>query len=248
MTVNSISQIASTPFCGLGTQTYNVPTTGLYTVSVNVTLPWQTSDQPSTVAPTAEVQNVATVADVSGSLNSTFWTFYTAGNANGYYVWYNINSAGVDPAPAGLTGIAVTGATNATANTLAASTRTAVAAAVSGSLVTVSGATNNVGLTNVQYGACTAAADGTATTGFTFTASATGTYGSASGLVIKVNHGATNVYTLSEPTPTQPFMAGSATVQCTAGDTLTVVLTSLATADAKPNAVKGIINVFAGPV
>ncbi len=41
MTINSLSPIQSTPFCGLATQTYNVPATGLYTVQVQCTIPYQ---------------------------------------------------------------------------------------------------------------------------------------------------------------------------------------------------------------
>lgn len=256
MTINSLSTIASTPFTGLATQTLNITTTGLYTVAVRCTIPWQTSDQPSSTAnpEAAEVQTITAVADSGGSLNSTYWTFDLAGNNssggnnNGYYVWYNINSAGVDPAVAGRTGIAVAGATNATASTLGGSTRTAIAAAVpaSGNTVLVTGSTSAIILTNTQYGACTAAADGTAATGFTFAVGTTGTYGYASGLTITAKKNTTVIMTLSQPTPTQASMSGSTTVQATAGDTITVITSSLATADAKLNAVKGVINVYLG--
>lgn len=256
MTINSLSAISSTPFTGLATQTLNITTTGLYTVAVRCTIPWKSSDEPSAVAnPEAiEVQTITTVADVAGSLNSTFWTFDIAGNNNsggnnnGWYVWYNINSAGVDPAPAGRTGIEVDGATGATANTLASATRTAIAAAVpaTGNTVKVSGTTSHVILTNTQYGSCTAAADGSAATSFTFAVGTAGSYGYASGLTITAKHGSTVIMTLSQPTPTQASLSGSTTVQCTAGDVITVVTSSLATADAALNAVKGVINVYLG--
>ncbi len=247
MTINSLSLIHSTPFTGLGTQTYNVPATGRYTVGVNVTIPWQTSDAPSSVAATKNVQTITAVSDSSGSLNSTYWTFYTAGNVKGYYVWYNINAAGVDPAVSGLTGIEVAGATNATGTTLGGATRTAIAAVTGiSSYVAVTGATTATILTNVQYGESTAAADGVATTGFSFSNGTVGTYGSASGLVCKVYNQTTLLLTLSQPTPTQPLLAGSVVQQCTAGDAITVVLSSLADCDQLANAVKGVINVYAG--
>jgi len=41
MTINSLSSTASTPFVGLATQTYNVLTTGTYTVQVQATIPYQ---------------------------------------------------------------------------------------------------------------------------------------------------------------------------------------------------------------
>lgn len=248
MTINSLSPVQSTPFTGLGTQTYNVQTTGLYTMAVNVTLPWMSSDQPSATAnPQAlEVQDVTCAADTAGSRNSTWWKFYTAGDIHGYYVWYNINSAGVDPAPTGLTGIQVTGATNATASTLAGATRTAIAASAAGSYVTVTGATSHVILTNKQYGACTAASNGTASAGASFSITTTGSFGYASGLNIIGYKNSTSILALNLPTPTQPLLAGSAVVQCTAGDTLTVVLASLANVDQGANAFKGVINIFLG--
>ncbi len=248
MTINSLSPIQSTPFTGLGTQTYNVTTTGLYTLAVRVTLPWMTSDSAAARAnPQAlEVQDVTCAADTAGSRNSTWWKFYTAGNLHGYYVWYNINSAGVDPAPAGLTGIEVAGATGATASTLGGASRTAIAASAAGAYVTVSGATSHVILTNKQYGSCTAAANGTATAGASFSITTTGSYGYASGLSIVGYLNSTAILTLNQPTPTQPSLSGSAIAQATAGDTLTVVLASLADVDQGANAVKGVINIFLG--
>ncbi len=50
----------------------------------------------------------------------------------------------------------------------------------------------------------------------------------------------------NDPTPTQPSLGARATLQCTATDVITVVLTSSAAVDAAPNAVKGIINLFLG--
>ncbi len=246
MTINSLSLIQSTPFTGLGTQTWNVPTTGRYTAQVTCTIPWLASDAPSAVAQTREVQTITAAADVAGSKNSTFWTFYTAGNLHGYYVWYNINSAGVDPAPAGLTGIEVDGATGATASTLGGATRTAIAASAAGAFVTVSGSTSACILTNVQSGSCTAAADGTAATSFTFAVGTAGTYGSGSGLTITINEQTTAQLVLSQPTPTQGSLSGSVAFASTAGHTITVVTSSLATADAAANAVKGVINIYAG--
>lgn len=65
-------------------------------------------------------------ADSSGSLNSTFFTFRDQANKNRYYIWFNINGAGIDPGAAGTntqlqgrTGIMIAGATGASAATLA---------------------------------------------------------------------------------------------------------------------------------
>jgi len=76
-----------------------------------------------TGGPTNEVYTVQTVADVSGSLNSKFFNFETitaAGNITKRYLWLDVNSAGVDPAPAGRTGHTVALPTNETANNVAA--------------------------------------------------------------------------------------------------------------------------------
>lgn len=260
MTQNSVSAIASTPFTGLATQTYNVPTTGNYTATATAFLPWMTSDQPYAVANPLknEVQTITAVADVSGSLNNTYWEFTLPGNApfqvagtwySFFYVWYNINSAGTDPAPAGGYGIQVAGATNASASTLGGATRTAVAAALpaTGNTYAVSGATSATILTAAQAGATTAAVD-TGATGFTFAVGTAGSFGYASGLVLTIKHNTTIIGMASQPTPTQPLEGVSTTVQCTAGDTITVITSSLAAADALPNAVKGIINIFQGPL
>lgn len=68
-------------------------------------------------------------ADSSGNLNSTYFTFQDTKGLNRGYFWFNINSAGVDPKPAGYPqGIKVSGATNATAATLATAAFNAAAA------------------------------------------------------------------------------------------------------------------------
>lgn len=69
-----------------------------------------------------EKTTVQTVADIAGSLNSKYFEFYSANNATHYYIWYNVNSAGVDPAIAGATGVMVALATGATATTVATAT------------------------------------------------------------------------------------------------------------------------------
>ncbi len=68
-------------------------------------------------------------ADSSGSLNNTYFTFKDLAGVNAGYFWFNINKAGVDPAPAGTgKGIMVAGATGATAAALATAAFNAFAA------------------------------------------------------------------------------------------------------------------------
>lgn len=251
---NSVSQISSSPWTGLGTQTYTVVTAGTYTCQMYCSIPWDRSNTTAALAnPTSmEIQTVTTTADVAGSLNSTFWTFHTAGNTTGYYVWYNINSAGVDPAPAGLTGIAVAGATGVTANNLATATRTAINAvtgtgAGGAGTLTATGATNVVQLNATQVGTSTAAADGTAATSFAFAVTAAGSYGTLqSGLNLQIRKNSTVLFTTANPSQSQPSMGGTVTTSASVGDTITVVAASLAPADQAPNAIHGIMNVFLG--
>jgi len=125
MTINSLSPIASTPVAGLGTQTFNIPSTGLYTIGFKIFVPF--------------------VQGTSADSTST----------------------------AGQSGLQVVVALN--------------------------------GVTKLTVG------------------------GSA-----------------TNPTPTQPIVGSLIVLQCTAGDVVTVVLSSANAVDAAPNAVKGIINIFAG--
>ncbi|TXH08953.1 MAG: hypothetical protein E6R04_09670 [Spirochaetes bacterium] len=105
--------------------------------------------EPSIVtfgADVAQVQTIKTIADSSGSLNSTYFFLYAADGTK-RYVWLNINSAGVDPAPAGFTGVSVAAATSASAATIASALQSAIdglddfTASVSGNTVTVTDVT-----------------------------------------------------------------------------------------------------------
>ncbi len=115
-------------------------------------------------------QTITTVADVTGSLNSTFFLLSSINTVTGvqknFYVWFNINGAGVDPAVSGRTGVQIVGATDASANTLATAIRAALNL-LTGDFV-ATGATNAVIVTNVNPGPVTAAVDGSAATGFGF--------------------------------------------------------------------------------
>ena len=75
------------------------------------------------------------------------------------------------------------------------------------------------------------------------------TGGSALQVVVNQNTGGGPVakLTIGSPSPTQPLMGGSVSLQCGAGDVITVVLTSSAAVDNTLNAIKSIINLFQGP-
>lgn len=240
----------SSPFSGLGTAQATIVTAGIYTLQFKSFLPYLASGVNQTTAVANNVVNVTAAADSSGSKNSTWWSFNSAGDAYSYYVWYNINSAGVDPAPAGYTaGIAVAGATGATAATLATATIAAINASAAASYVTASaGTSGHLILTNVQYGSLTAAANGTASYGASFSVTQAGSDGvpAASGLVVKLKQNSTVLATYAFPSPTQPLMGGSVVIQAAASDTVSVVLSSDSVADAALNAVKSVLNLYLG--
>lgn len=248
MTVNSFQANQSASVAGLGTQTFNIVTAGSYTLSVKSTLPYSPPGSAQSSPPSPESTNVTFVADSSGSLNSTYFTFNGDGDVHQYYVWFNINSAGVDPAPTGRTGIEVDGATNATAATLATAAIAAVAASSAATYVTASaGASGHMILTNKGYGTATDAANGTASPGFSYsvTQGSDGTP-AASNLEIQVKQGSTVLATYGNPSPTQPSMGGNVTFLAAAADVITVVLSSTSSADSLPNAVKSTINLYLG--
>ena len=59
-----------------------------------------------------EITEVLTLADVSGSLNNTYFTLTSALDGTLYHVWFNVAAAGTDPAPADSTAIEIALATN----------------------------------------------------------------------------------------------------------------------------------------
>lgn len=256
MTINSLQFNTSTVVTGLGTQTYNVTaaTAGLITCSFKTFLPYLASGgQPVTTQPSANITDATLAADTAGSRNNTYFVFYTAGNLRGYYVWFNINAAGTDPAVAGLTGIEVDGATGATANTLATAARAAITASSAATYVTVSGGTSHVIITQLNPGTLTAMANGAggSSAGATFSVTAAGSYGdpAISGVDIVIYGGSAGTTVLGRwgfPSPTQPILGGSVVIQAATNDIINVTLSSLSTADAGLNAVKSIINLFAG--
>lgn len=102
---------------------------------------------------------ITTVADTAGSLNSTYFLLNAVDVY--YYIWFNINSAGVDPALPGKTGIQITAATNASANTLAGLINTALG--LLSTLERVTASTNHVYFNIIKTGGSA----GAGTSGFT---------------------------------------------------------------------------------
>jgi len=105
-------------------------------------------------------------------LDGNFWTFYSTDNEASFYVWYNSDAgSAVDPAPDGYDyGIEVAVSLGDTADTVASATRLALTNnEYVANYFTISGATNNIILTNLTVGDANDASDGSASTNFAFT-------------------------------------------------------------------------------
>ncbi len=70
MTINSVSNVQSTPFTGLATQTYNVLTTGNYVVGISCTIPYVASGSSDTSTTAASDPN-ASALQILVKLNGT---------------------------------------------------------------------------------------------------------------------------------------------------------------------------------
>lgn len=104
----------------------------------------------------AEKTKFTMVADVAGSLNNKYFQL-SDGGVLSHHVWFNVNAAGVDPAP-GTTAVPVALATDATASDVAA----AVALALDGLAEFVAVANNHeVVVTNAVTGDAADAVVGT---------------------------------------------------------------------------------------
>lgn len=116
-----------------------------------------------------EVSDITCVADVAESLQSTYFNYETknlgGATVNLRYAWINVDDGGIDPAPAGRTGIEVPIAADASADDVASAIRTALAA---DTLVTITGATDHVIITNDYMGNVVNAANGVASPGFSY--------------------------------------------------------------------------------
>lgn len=117
----------------------------------------------------AQTERVTCVDDVDGSLNSTYFLLYSAQNAATYYVWYNVDGAGIDPMIVGAIGIEVDIATNELADDIA-TISTGPIAAISGAVIfNANSSTDNLLIYNLQTGPSTIPGDGISDpTGFSF--------------------------------------------------------------------------------
>lgn len=117
----------------------------------------------------AAVTGITCVADVAGSLNNKYFQISSQSGVQ-YFVWFNVNSEGVSPALAGMTGVEValaTGATDAQVATAVASALDALAG-----FVAPAPAAEVVAVTNAAAGVTNAPAAGNS--GFTIAVTTAG--------------------------------------------------------------------------
>lgn len=116
----------------------------------------------------AEVTDV-TVLAASGITTGDYFLLYSATDKTGYYVWYNKDGGGGDPAPAGKTAIPVVITTGDANTVVATATRDAINTTAPADF-TATASTNVVTVTNDAKGSTTDAKDssGGTATGFTF--------------------------------------------------------------------------------
>jgi hypothetical protein len=114
----------------------------------------------------AQVEKITCVADVASSLNSKYFLFHSSAGVK-HYAWFDVNSAGTDPAPAGgWTGHEVDIAVGATASQVATALA-AVLTAVTG--FDAAASSGVVTLTHTAIGYAQPAIDSVAApTGFAF--------------------------------------------------------------------------------
>lgn len=129
----------------------SVVTVGYWTNSMIAFVDSVSARQYYFIKEMAEVTNVATVADVADSLNGKYFLLNSGQNQNLYYVWYKTSGAAVsDPAISGRTGIRVDVNTGDSANTVASKTIDVLSRYPLD--FSISGATNNVIITDVVKG------------------------------------------------------------------------------------------------
>ncbi len=125
----------------------------------------------------------------ASNLNSKYYTLSSINLVSkaqkNFYMWFNVNSQGVDPAIAGKTAIPIAVAPGDSANTIATAMRAALNALSNDFAATGSNAA--VITADLAYGPVTAAVDGVAATGFTFGAATAGVVSNLTGKYFTLN-------------------------------------------------------------
>lgn len=106
-----------------------------------------------------EQTEIRTVADVSGSLNNTYFIMYSARDQTLYHVWYNVSAGGTDPAPVGSAAIEVAISTNDPSAVISLATQQVLDAHVDFNAVIDPTGSNRMLVTNEVGGSTTNTAD-----------------------------------------------------------------------------------------
>lgn len=109
---------------------------------------------------TPHISIVTAVADVAGSLAGKYFLIYSSPDQQAYYVWYQVNGVGADPAVANAVGIEVDVQTNDSAALVALATRLTINAS-QGTKFTCQNDGANITITTKQLGTTTNSAVGT---------------------------------------------------------------------------------------
>jgi hypothetical protein len=99
-------------------------------IPFNVSMPSGFSGGANFVGPAKQQFDIITFpagSAFSASGPGNYFELYTGGNANAYYIWYNVSGGNTDPAPAGFTGVVVDITATSTAAQVASATETALA-------------------------------------------------------------------------------------------------------------------------
>lgn len=104
----------------------------------------------------AMVQTIQVTADVSGSLNNKYFHIYTANDAIGYTVWFNVSSSGTAPEIGLSVNVEVTLSANDSVGTVATAVQTAINA-LAGFSAIVNSEGDRLQVTNAGTGTATQA-------------------------------------------------------------------------------------------
>jgi len=156
-------------------------------IAVTGSANYNTTSTPITaVTSIQQVTDVVCLGDTAGSLNETYFLISAGDLGEDYYVWFNVDSGGSDPAVANKVGLEVAISANDSAATVAAAVQAIVHAETDFNASVVS---NTVTITNAVGGATT---DGSAgTSGFTVTVTTKGGHSISYTLAASVSESST---------------------------------------------------------
>jgi hypothetical protein len=112
----------------------------------------------------SEIRYITTVADSSGSLNNSYFILYSGYDRAKYHVWYDVNGAGVDPAPANSLGFRVPLQSNDSAEMVALATKLVLSNLSDFNIVAIG--STQLRITNTEMGTATDTTQ--VSTGFTY--------------------------------------------------------------------------------